>query len=258
MPSRPLKERPSIFLRVFLSHLILLLLTFITVGLLYTYLFAPGVKMFLQHSPSLILPALLGLIGLAGMLSLWTAAAISLPLEDLTEQLQGRRRRPAAQDGGIDPGTEEVKRLAELLHHVLPEHHAAEIEEIVSVAGAEVGALIVDVDLDGRITALSDAVSEALALPPEAIVGRGFFAVFSSGDMPADAASALIHPPTAVSAEAAPDTADEAATATAQPLVTTLHRGDDEALSIAWEGMNTFDDLGGINGRKLFGTPRRS
>jgi PAS domain-containing protein len=147
-----------------------------------------------------------------------------------------------------------VKRLAELLHHVLPEHHAAEIEEIVSVAGAEVGALIVDVDLDGRITALSDAVSEALALPPEAIVGRGFFTVFSSGDMPADAASALIDPPAAPSTETAPDAVGEAATL--QPLVTTLHRGDDGALSIAWEGMHTFDDLGGINGRKLFGTPR--
>ena len=242
MSSPSPKERPSIFLRVFLSHLMLLLLSLVTAAMLFAYIFAPGVKMFMQHSPALVLPALLGLIGIAGMLSLWTAAAISLPIEDLTETLRGRTRPPATHGGRIDPGTAEVTRLAELLSLALPESDHAPESAAVSESATAVGSFFVDIDAAARITGHSASLGNVLGISEHALEGLDFVEVFSSGD-----ARDMLRAQLLTSASS-PDGA--------VGMMTTLERADGSTLTITWDAMNTFDALGGHSGRKLFGTPR--
>ncbi len=79
---------PAHFLRLFLSHLVVVLLCLVAGLILVDYLFAEGLRYFRQHSPLILIPVLLGLIGLAGLLALWTSAVITIPVERLTEVLR--------------------------------------------------------------------------------------------------------------------------------------------------------------------------
>jgi hypothetical protein len=92
---------PTVFHRVFLSHLIVVLLCFIAAVWLLHYLYGDGLRYFRIHSPLVILPVTLGLIGLAGLLALWTAGAIVLPLERFSDALRG----------GV--GSDDLQRLAD-------------------------------------------------------------------------------------------------------------------------------------------------
>src|SRR5512145_1222573 len=78
---------PTIFVRVFLSHLLLLSAAFLAASFLFFYLFEPGIKYFLMHKPLVVFPIILGLIGVAGILSAWTAGIIAEPLELLEDSL---------------------------------------------------------------------------------------------------------------------------------------------------------------------------
>ncbi|MFA6235511.1 MAG: hypothetical protein WC824_15150 [Bacteroidota bacterium] len=78
---REARSYPAMFHRVFLSHLLVVLLCFTAAVILVDYLFAEGVTLFLLRSPIILIPALLALIGLVGLLALWTAASMAMPLE---------------------------------------------------------------------------------------------------------------------------------------------------------------------------------
>ncbi len=83
------RKRAAIFHRIFLSHLLVLLLSFIAALILIDYMFADGIRHFLLRSPLILIPALLAMIGLAGLLALWTAGAIALPLDAISDVLHG-------------------------------------------------------------------------------------------------------------------------------------------------------------------------
>lgn len=83
------RKRAAIFHRIFLSHLLVLLLSFIAALILIDYMFADGIRHFLLRSPLILIPALLAMIGLAGLLALWTAGAIALPLDAISEVMHG-------------------------------------------------------------------------------------------------------------------------------------------------------------------------
>ena len=76
------------FFRIFLAQLILIFLCFVAGLVLFYYLFAPGIGMFLVRDPVILFPALLGLIGIAGLLSLWTATAVTEPIGSILEALK--------------------------------------------------------------------------------------------------------------------------------------------------------------------------
>jgi hypothetical protein len=75
---------PAHFHRLFLSHLIVVFLCLVAGLILIDYVFADGLRYFRIHSPLILLPVLLGIIGLSGLLALWTSATITIPIERFT------------------------------------------------------------------------------------------------------------------------------------------------------------------------------
>jgi len=105
------RTKPALFFRVFLAQLILILLCFVSGIVLVHYLFAPGISMFLMRNPVILFPVLLGLIGIGGLLSLWTAAVVTEPIERILEAL--KEEHPEEELGKIHrlPGVEETDDL---------------------------------------------------------------------------------------------------------------------------------------------------
>lgn len=85
---------PNLFHRVFLSHLFVLVLAFATALVLIDYLFVDGITHFLSRSPIILVPVVLAMIGIVGLLALWTAGAAALPLDRAVDAL--REHDPAA------------------------------------------------------------------------------------------------------------------------------------------------------------------
>ena len=86
MPAR--RPLPNLFHRVFLSHLLVLLLSFVVALVLLDYLFVDGISHFLLRSPVILVPVLLAMIGVVGLLAIWTAGAAAAPLERAVDALQ--------------------------------------------------------------------------------------------------------------------------------------------------------------------------
>ena len=84
------KKLPTIFERIFLSHLIVLLLTFTAIVLLYFYLIGSDFRIFLKHSPVILVPLSLFLVGIAGLLAAWATRVIVQPLEKTTHAVRSK------------------------------------------------------------------------------------------------------------------------------------------------------------------------
>jgi hypothetical protein len=108
---RDVRSHPAVFHRVFLSHLLVVLLCFAAAVILVDYMFAEGIALFLLRSPIILIPALLALIGIVGLLALWTAGSVAIPLDRAASLL--REHEASERLGEILPkaGTEEVARL---------------------------------------------------------------------------------------------------------------------------------------------------
>ena len=85
--SRTGDKKPTIFLRLYLSHLLMLAAIFLSGVLLIDYLFQDGIKYYLSKQPIIILPVVLGLIGIAGILAAWTAQGIAEPFSRIARAL---------------------------------------------------------------------------------------------------------------------------------------------------------------------------
>jgi|GEM_PF-1431891 len=105
------RSKPAIFHRLFLSHLLLLMFCFAAALILVDYLFATGVRVFLLHSTLILIPAVLALIGIAGLLALWTSGPIALPLEQITNALHGNEFKEQYDDLHRTAGCEEINTL---------------------------------------------------------------------------------------------------------------------------------------------------
>jgi hypothetical protein len=105
------RRLPVLFHRIFLSHLIVLLICFVSALILLDYLFVDGISHFLAHSTIILVPVLLALIGLVGLLALWTAGAAAIPLERATDALHSLDATEALER--VLPGAriDEVSRL---------------------------------------------------------------------------------------------------------------------------------------------------
>jgi hypothetical protein len=133
----PRRKAPALFHRVFLSHLLVLLMCCIAALVLLDYVFADGLRLYRVRSPLILLPAVLGLIGLAGLLALWSSGAVALALQRLARALD------------TDSGETALKALAE-------EMHCEEAAEVVDAAAEQL--LRATRRLDARpLTLLIDA-----------------------------------------------------------------------------------------------------
>lgn len=104
-----MKKLPSIFERIFLSHLLLIAAAFVAVVWLYNYLIGTRYHVLLYREPGVIIPVALLLIGVAGFLAAWVGKAIALPIDRAVERLAGR--------GGKEPAPR-IEEVAELLEGV--------------------------------------------------------------------------------------------------------------------------------------------
>lgn len=109
------RRHPALFHRIFLSHLIVLLICFLSALILLDYLFVDGISHFLAHSTIILVPVLLALIGLVGLLALWTAGAAALPLERAADALHSVDPAGALERVIPDARVDEVSRLLEAM-----------------------------------------------------------------------------------------------------------------------------------------------
>ena len=114
------RRLPVLFHRIFLSHLIVLLICFVSALILLDYLFVDGISHFLAHSTIILVPVLLALIGLVGLLALWTAGTAAIPLERATDALHA-----------LD--------ASEALERVLPGAHVEEVSRLLDAMRSRLG-----------------------------------------------------------------------------------------------------------------------
>lgn len=158
----------SIFLLIFLSHLLLLLVCFTAVVGLFWYLFAPGVKMYLVRSPLIVLPVILGLMGIAGLIASWIAYRIGRPLESLANTLTGVDAQPGLYREGR-PLTQETHELIEALRVFETAQRYRPKRESISRRMTSIDSLlVVDVDSLGVVRAENALTRELLGIEPEA------------------------------------------------------------------------------------------
>ncbi|MBR9977856.1 MAG: hypothetical protein KFH87_07185, partial [Bacteroidetes bacterium] len=100
---------------MFLSHLVIVLLCFVLALVLIDYLFVGGIHHYLLHTPLILIPVMLGLTGIAGLLALWTAGAVTFPLVRLQEALTAVPASAALKNLRAKAGTEEVANLIDVL-----------------------------------------------------------------------------------------------------------------------------------------------
>jgi hypothetical protein len=110
------REYPPLFHRIFLGHLLMVLLCFVIAVVLLDYLFVEGLALYMQRTPLILIPVALALIGLAGLSALWTAGSAALPLDRITRLLDGDASPDALLAEHDRVRTEENANLLTALH----------------------------------------------------------------------------------------------------------------------------------------------
>ncbi len=157
MIPKPPRALPALFHRVFLSHLIVILLCFTAGLILVDYLFADGLIYYRIRSPLIVIPALLGLIGLSGLLALWTSGSIAVPLQRLSEALKqdAAASELLALRGRM--GTEEGAQLAEEAAGILTRSELRrDSRPYTLVVDSHLNIITVDVDTAARLGSLPE------------------------------------------------------------------------------------------------------
>jgi hypothetical protein len=145
---------PSLFLRLLLSHLVLLGSTFLAAVFLFLQLFAPGVKMFLVRTPTLLVPVILFLLLLALMLSSWTANLIARQLELLFQRISQPARPDASPTASRHGRLQEFESFAQRWFDESP---APSRSEDSFTAPAEAETMYVTIDSELRILRVLNA-----------------------------------------------------------------------------------------------------
>lgn len=81
------KKLPTIFERLLLSHLLLLFVILLLGVWLYVYFFGGSLRYLHTRDPIVLVPFALGIIGVAGLISVWAARSIVVPIEKTTDSL---------------------------------------------------------------------------------------------------------------------------------------------------------------------------
>ena len=165
---------PSIFQRLFLSHLILLALSFLSAVVLFLHLFAPGVKMFLLHNPLLVLPVVMLLILFAAILSSWAAGILATQLEEIILDIARRQGEPVPGPRSLKNRVQEIDELQELIAHLDPVSGSRTPDSDRSSTGI----VHVALDQDFRITGLDPETERIIGVAPDEARGKLFVDLF--------------------------------------------------------------------------------
>lgn len=155
MSTAPRRKAPALFHRVFLSHLLVLLLCFIAGLVLLDYLFADGLRLYRVRSPLILLPAVLGLIGLAGLLALWSSGAVALALQRFARALDRDGDENELQILAREMHCEEAAELAEAAaEQAARGGRRLDARPLILVIDAHLNILSSDIDTAARLAAL--------------------------------------------------------------------------------------------------------
>jgi PAS domain S-box-containing protein len=177
----------GMFLRVLLSHLVVVLLCLVAGALTFDYLFGTGVRYFLVHDPVFLVPVMLVLIGLAGLLAVWTTAGMSLPIENMTEALAAPDSTARLEELSRARHTAESRQLLDALRDTLARAPRQTLPAATPVSHADP---LVELDASGTILSVSPAAADLAGASPLSLVGRSFAEVFAP-DEPDDVAAAF-------------------------------------------------------------------
>lgn len=166
----------GMFLRVLLSHLLVVLLCLVAGALTFDYLFGSGVRYFLVHDPVFLVPVMLVLIGLAGLLAVWTTAGMSLPLENMTEALNASDSAARLEDLSRARHTAESRQLLDALRDTLAQAPRTDAPASQPVMHADP---LVELDAAGTIVSVSPTAAALAGASPLSLVGRSFTDVFA-------------------------------------------------------------------------------
>lgn len=176
------------FLRVMLSHLVVVLLCLMAGAATFDALFGTGVRYFLVRDPILLVPVMLILMGVAGLLAVWTTAGMSRPLESMTDALDDDD--PVARLAALSEArhTAESRQLLDGMRAALARVHApAPASGLPSVQTRP----LVELDAAGIIVSVSPAAAALVGSSPLALVGHAFTDIFAH-DQRGDAPAALL------------------------------------------------------------------
>ncbi|MDH7514563.1 MAG: hypothetical protein QHI48_01630 [Bacteroidota bacterium] len=233
------RELPTIFLRLFLSHLLLLFIACSSAFTVFSWLFAPGVSLFLRHSPVVLLPVILALIGIAGLLALWTANAIRIPLQSLPDSIKtGIEKRIPNRFFRVQEIAELVLQLSHRAEEGEDGEMRAEPEQPLMDTNDEYH-VVVTVDNDFLIRGILDYASDLLSLDPFDAVGKHFLDVFEVEERRVSSHAALLR------------ILDEGRRVDGFETLVRLETGD--ILPMQWFETNLFDPHGAILGKRLYG-----
>ncbi|MBN1449185.1 MAG: hypothetical protein JXA28_14760 [Bacteroidetes bacterium] len=145
------RKHPALFHRIFLSHLLTVLLCFVAALILVDYLFADNVHLYLIRNPIVLIPALLALIGIAGLFAVWTAGSATLPLAKLTRFIEERADADEIRSMRDHVGIEENADLVDALTGMLQRMKAADLRPLVLVLDTYLNIRSADPDTAARL-----------------------------------------------------------------------------------------------------------
>lgn len=242
-PAPKRSAAPSIFLRLFLSHLTLVLICFACAVGVFVYLFPSTAQPILAHSPLLIIPVVLAVIGIAGLLTTWTASAISASLGAVERALTGDDPLTELHALTREAGTKEAAELVTSLRTAFSAFHG-KAARIASRRFQDTvrHILIVDVDPGARIRSVNAAVLFHTGRSAEEIIGKQFLDFVDSSEYD----ERTTHPSTDLFAESSPIV----------PTESVLLSADGRALCILWNTHPIFNEAGDADGWRMVGVFR--
>lgn len=145
------RTHPALFHRVFLSHLLTVLVCFVAAIILIDYLFVANTHLYLLRNPIILIPALMAIVGISGLLALWSAGGGAVPLGRLTELFNQR----AAADEFLrlrdEAGIEENAELIDAIHAYLKRQAGAAPRPLTFTLDERLNILHTDADTAARL-----------------------------------------------------------------------------------------------------------
>ena len=145
------RGHPALFHRAFLGHLITVLFCFAVALILIDYLFIDGAHLYLRRNPIIVIPAMLAIIGVAGLLALWSSSAAAIALGGLRTLLDERAGADAFGRFREQAAVEEVEDLAQGIQDVLKRGPVTDLRPLTLLIDEHLNVHRVDEDTAARM-----------------------------------------------------------------------------------------------------------
>jgi len=150
------RKQPALFHRVFLAHLLTVLFCFAGALILVDYLFIDGAHLYLRRNPIIIIPALLAIIGVAGLLALWSSGAAAVALNRLRTLLDERADAEAFRRFREEAAVEEAEDVAQGIHDFLKRSPGTDLRPLTMILDKHLNVHRSDEDTAARLGYATD------------------------------------------------------------------------------------------------------